>query len=144
MKIIKIVCLLAFLFILQACGHYSTFTSVPTGAKVRIGKAYVSGTTPLTGKVGSTTFGRYPVKVQKDGYETLYGNLPLKVRGGRIVLDALLFAPAAFFNTQTSLPFYEFDLEQGVIKYKVKKNHEWLIYQIPEDQKEAARQFFGD
>ena len=122
----------------------STFTSIPPGAEVEIGKAQLLGTTPFSGKIGSTTFGKYPIKIQKDGYDTIYGNLQLKVKGGNIVLSALFFAPAAFFSAQNALPQYEFDLEQGIIKYKIKRNSEWLIYQIPDEQKEASKDFFGD
>lgn len=144
MKAIKMLSLLLFVLVFQSCSTMSTFTSIPPDAKVKIGKTNVLCATPCSGKIGGTTFGRYPVKVTKEGYETLYSNLPLKVKGERIVLDALLFAPAAFFNVQSSVPFYEFDLEQGIIRYKINKNSEWLIYPIPDDQKAAVRQYFDD
>ena len=144
MKITKLLLILIIISVLQACSTMSTFTSIPAGAEIEIGKANLLGTTPFSGKVSTTTFGRYPVKVKKDGYETIYSNLPLKVRGRNIALSAIFFAPAAFFTVQNALPFYEFDLEKGVIKYKIKRNSKWLIYNIPNDQKKAVKIYFGD
>ena len=144
MKIKKIFPLFLFILIFQSCSTMSSFTSIPPGAKVEIGKAQVIGTTPFSGKISNTTFGTYPVKVQKDGYETIYSNLPLKVRGRNIALSAIFFAPAAFFSVQNALPFYEFDLEKSVIRYKIKRNSEWLIYETPDNQKDAVRSFFED
>ena len=144
MKNRKMMSLVLIVLLLQACSHTANFSSVPAEAEIKIGKTQISGVAPQTGSISNTTFGRYPVKVQKDGYKPIYGNLPLKVSPGIIILDALLFAPAAFFNVQRALSFYEFDLDQGVIKYKKTNDDKWETYVIPEDQKNAAKVYFGD
>ncbi len=144
MKICKMMCLVLITLLFQACAHTANFTSVPTGAKIKIGKTHISGVTPQTGSISNTTFGRYPVKVQKDGYKPIYGNLPLKVSSGTIILDAIFFAPGAFFNVQKAVPFYEFDLDKGIIRYKKAKEDQWETFVIPDDQKDAVKAYFGD
>ena len=98
----KLILAVSCLIVLSGCAS-SNFSSVPPGAQVHVGKTDVSGETSFEGRVPRTTFGQYPIKIKKEGHETFYGILPLNVSGGVILLDALLFAPAAFFNVQGSL-----------------------------------------
>lgn len=135
---------LLLLLLLSACTTTSHFSAVQDGVEIAIGKTAVSGSLPLDATLNRTTFGRYPVKAVKQGYQPIYGNLPLKVSGGIIFLDALLFAPAVFFNVQGSIPFYEIDMEKGTIRYRQDENGPWINYPIAADQQRAAKTFFGD
>lgn len=129
--------------LLQGCSTRAHFSAVQDGTEITIAKTAISGVMPLEGKVPRTTFGRYPVRVSKEGYAPLYLNLPLKVDAGVIVLDAIFFAPAAFFNVQGSAAFYRFDLEGGTVSYKRDKDDDWVDYRATEDQKRAAKSYFG-
>lgn len=129
-------------FILIGCATNSKFSTIPDNALIKIGKTNISGEAPLSGDVSRTTFGKYPVMVEKDGHETLYAILPMNVSGGVIALDILLFAPATLWNAQGAFSFYEFDLEKGVIKYKEKEPEEWKEYLIPSEEKVRAKSFF--
>ena len=122
----------------------SRFTSKPEGAQIHIAKTDISGREPVEGRVPRTTFGKYPVKISKEGSETFYGILPLNVSAGVIILDALFFAPAAFFNVQGPFPYYEFDLERNVIKYKSSSEDNWLEYNVPGPERERAKRFYGE
>jgi len=140
----KFICLLVITVILQGCASKSHFSSPQDDVKITIGKTNINGNVPLTGNVGRTTFGTYPTKAVKEGYDPIYFNLPLKVSPGIILLDALFFAPAAFFNVQGSVPYYQIDFETGTVQYKTSKEASWQTYNPTEQQKLKAKSFFGD
>jgi hypothetical protein len=131
------------LVVLYGCG-FSRFTSNPEGARIHIAKTDISGLAPVEGRIPRTTFGKYPVKISKEGSETFYGILPMNVSSGVILLDALFFAPAAFFNVQGSFSYYEFDLERNVIKYKNNSEDNWLEYKVPGPERDRAKRFYGE
>lgn len=126
--------LIIFAVLVTGCHTTSRISSTSDATKVRILKTGIYGETPQTCGISWTTFGRYPLKVEKEGCEPLYAQLPLRVSGGAITCDILFFAPALFFNMQHPFPFYEFDVENKVIKYKRKENQNWINYHVPEDQ----------
>lgn len=140
----RYVLVVALAIVIQGCSAKSHFSAVQEDVKLTVGKTAINGVLPIEAEIPRTTFGRYPVKITKEGYAPIYGFLPLKVSGGMIAVDALLFAPAAFFNVQKSLPFYEIDMDSGVIKYKEEATDEWTVYPMTEAQKAQARSFFGD
>lgn len=115
-------CLSAFLLfvalVLAGCSTHIMLSSVPEKAHLVVAKSDISGTMPISASIRRTTFGKYPFKVEKEGYEPMYGILPLNVSGAAITMDALFFAPAAFWTAQRAFPFYQFDLEKQVIKYR--------------------------
>ena len=59
-------------------------------------------------------------------------------------MDILFFAPAAFFNLREVFPFYEFDIEKRVVKYRFKETDEWNVYTPLEAEANRAREFFKD
>lgn len=118
-------------------------SSKPEGASLTIGNADISGTTPISSSIGRTTFGKYWFRVEKPGHEPMYGLLPLNVSGTAITMDALFFAPALFWSAQRAFPFYQFDLEKRTVGYKKKSGAPWREYSVKEQEKLAARSFFG-
>ncbi len=92
----------------------------------------------------TTSFGQYEFKAEAEGYEPMYGLMPLKFNGGYLVADILFFAPALFFNLREVFPFYELDLENKVIKYKLKESDEWTSYKPKQVEVERAIYYFGD
>ena len=129
-------------FMITGCQTTANFSSSSEPVKVRILRTKVNGELPQTGAVPWTTFKRFPLKVEKEGCEPLYAQLPLRVSGGAIFCDIMFFAPAMFLNMQHAFKFYEFDVENKVIKFKRKQNQEWTIYHVPEDQQTRIKDFF--
>ena len=128
---------------LAGCSTKPVFTSKPDNAHVRIAKSEIDGYTPFRATLKRTTFGSYPFIVEKEGYEPLFGRLPLNVRPGIIVLDALLFAPMVFWNAQSGFKFYEFDLHSGLIRFRNSPKDEWETFVIPEQEKALGKAYFG-
>lgn len=140
--IINSILIIPCLFLFIGCSTNSKLTTIPEEASIKIGRTNISGIAPLSGDISRTTFGKYPVMVEKEGYETLYAILPMNVGGGVIAADVLLFAPAVFWNAQGAFSFYEFDLEKGIIRYKEKDPEEWKEYEIPAADQDKAKRFF--
>ena len=134
--------IVAVLILVAGCSTEIVLSSKPDNAKLTVAKSLINGKTPITSSIRRTTFGKYPFRIEKDGYESLYGVLPLNVNGAVIALDVLFFAPATFWNTQRAFPFYEFDLEEQVIRYKNNSEDGWKEYQITEQEKAQAKSFF--
>lgn len=99
---------------------------------------------PRTETLTTTSFGNYEFRVQAPGRETLTGILPLRFNGGYLAADILFFAPAMFLNLREVFPYYEFDLEQWVVRYKDKNDKEWHTYTpIPAEVARAKAYFEG-
>jgi hypothetical protein len=72
------------------------------------------------------------------------GFLPLKFNGGYLAADILFFAPAAFFNLREAFPFYEFDIEKQVVKFRKQQDEEWASYEPSPAEVSRAKMFFKD
>ncbi|CAH0526213.1 hypothetical protein [Vibrio hippocampi] len=92
----------------------------------------------------TTSFGQYEFKAESEGYSAMYGSMPLKFNGGYLVADILFFAPALFFNLREVFPYYEFDVENKLIKYKNNEQDEWTVYQPSQAEVDRAMKYFGD
>ncbi len=90
----------------------------------------------------ATSFGQYPFKASKEGMEPMYGLVPLKFNGGYLTADILFFAPALFYNLREVYPIYEFDIEQGVVRYKKREQDQWMSYKPTAAEAERARNHF--
>ena len=77
------------------------------------------------------------------GFEPFTGILPLKFNGGYLALDILFFAPAMFFNLREVFPYYEFDLEKRVVKYRLKETEDWQVYVPTAAEAERGGKFFA-
>jgi hypothetical protein len=142
-RIYALLSLSCLVLLCTACSTKVMLLSKPEKANLTVAKSNISGTTPIAASIGRTTFGRYPFKIEKEGYESMYGSLPLNVSGTAITMDILFFAPAAFWNAQRAFPFYEFDLEKRVIRYKKSPDDTWKEYVIKEEEQTKAKSFFG-
>ena len=90
----------------------------------------------------TTSFGQYRFRAEQPGHEPMYGILPLKFNSGYLTADILFFAPAMFFNLRQVYSFYEFDIEQGVVCYKRKKDEPWVTYTPTLTEVERAKNYF--
>ena len=138
----KAVWLITMFLLLYGCATTAHFTSTPDNATFEISGSYVRGTTPKTGSVSRTTFGKYKVKAEKEGCEPIYSILPLDVSIGTIAVDIALFAPALFFNIQRAFQFYEFDFEKGTIKYRKAESRPWHTYDPSDSLKAEVQEYF--
>jgi hypothetical protein len=106
-------------------------------------KEVTYNTSPIAVTMRDTSFGNYELKIESPGAEPFYGLLPLKLAGGNIAADILLFAPALFFNTRRVFHEYELDPDHGVVRYRDKPTDPWVTHAPSEEEKARARQHFG-
>ena len=130
--------------LLTGCSATTKFESVQPGVRLKIDNdpdfVIVDGN-PYSYK--TTSFGQYRFKAESDGYEAMYGNIPLKFNGGYLALDILFFAPAMLFNLREVYPYYRFDLEKKEVSYKSRKSDNWIIYNPTTAEKRAAKKELG-
>ncbi|MBU0621471.1 MAG: SHOCT domain-containing protein [Gammaproteobacteria bacterium] len=100
--------------------------------------------TPREESIPTSTFGKYEFKAEHAGYEPLYGVLPRKFNPGYLTLDILFFTPAMFFNLSGVYPYYEFDLEKRVVRYRKSESEPWLTYAPTLEQMNLARAYFKE
>lgn len=129
-------------FLLCACSAITTVSSPQKNVTVDI-RTFAPQTIPFSEEFSTTTFGNYEFRAQAPGYEPLYGLIPLKFNGGYLAVDILFFAPAAFFNLREVYPFYEFDLEKRVVRYKRKEKDAWTTYYPPQPEIIRAQNALG-
>lgn len=141
MAIRRVFAVVAVAALSAGCTATTTLTAVQDAASLSVKKTNATDL-PRAEKLSTTSFGNYEFKVQKPGFEPLYGVLPLKFNGGYLALDILFFAPAAFFNLREVFPYYEFDLEKRVVRYREAAEDSWVSYQPSEAEAIRARKFF--
>src|SRR5687767_14416514 len=105
--------------LLAACSTTTTIAALPAGATLDV-KTSSQTTVPRSERYEVTTFGNYEFRGGAPGAEPFYGLLPLRFRGDYLALDILFLAPLAFKNLRSVYPYYEFDLESRVVRYRAK------------------------
>jgi hypothetical protein len=133
--------IVALVGLLTGCVATTTLNASQGGTTIAV-KESNQATSPRTEKFGTTSFGNYEFLAESPGFEPFTGILPLKFNGGYLALDILFFAPAMFFNLREVYPYYEFDLQARVVKYKNKEDQEWHIYVPREAEVARGREFF--
>lgn len=130
-------------------------TSLDKAAPVQSGTGTVVATVASSGKlrnfstprdesIPTSTFGKYEFKAEHPGFEPLYGVLPRKFNPGYLALDILFFTPAMFFNLSGVYPYYEFDLEKRVVRYRGSESVPWQTYAPTLEQANLARAYFKE
>ncbi|MBI4809488.1 MAG: hypothetical protein HY799_11155 [Nitrosomonadales bacterium] len=104
----------------------------------------VASAAPRSESFPVSTFGKYEFKAVLPGREPFYGMLPRKFNGGMLALDILFFTPAMLLNLNGVYPFYEFDIENKTLRYKVKETDKWSTYQPSLADINRSKDFFGD
>ncbi len=132
------------LALLSACTASTSFQSTDPDVTLHVNKtAAISLSEPSEQTYKTTSFGQYVFKASKEGKESMYGLIPLKFNGGYLAADILFFAPAMFFNLREVYPYYEFDIEKGVVRYKKKDTDPWHTYTATKAEIERAQLYFG-
>ena len=135
------VAMIAAVGLAAGCTATTHFSSTQPEAAIAV-KESTSTALPRSDEFSTTSFGNYEFKAEAEGFSPFYGILPLKFNGGYLALDILFFAPAAFFNLREPFPFYEFDLEERVIRYKQKDPDAWIQYRPSPVEALRAQEYF--
>lgn len=129
---------------LAGCSATTTMSSNDPQLHVKINdQAPLALSQPVSRTYDTTSFGQYQFKAYRADGSEMYGVMPLKFNGGYLAADILFFAPAAFFNLREVFPFYEFDVEAGVIRYKKNLNDAWTVYKPTPAEAQRAATYFG-
>ena len=140
-RILILAGIVALVGLAAGCAATTTLNASQGGTTIAV-KESTQTTAPRTEEFGTTSFGNYEFLAESPGFEPFTGILPLKFNGGYLALDILFFAPAMFFNLREVYPYYEFDLQARVVKYKSKEDQEWHIYVPREAEVARGREFF--
>ena len=132
---------LPLVILLSGCTATTTMSGAQGGTTVAVKKTE-STAVPRTETLTTTSFGNYEFKAETPGYEPFTGILPLKFNGGYLALDILFFAPAMFFNLREPYRYYEFDLENRIVRYRSKENKDWAVYAPTSAEAARGKAFF--
>ena len=146
MKLTRTIIIFSALFILAACTASTRFQSSESDLQLKINQnapfsIYPNSPTPQT--YNTTSFGQFIFEASKEGQDPMYGLMPLKFNGGYLALDILFFAPAMFFNLREVYPYYEIDINEGIVRYKKAETDPWLIYKPTAAEIERAKAYFN-
>lgn len=131
--------------LLSACTATTSLRSSDPSLAVKINNdAPLVLKKPVSKTYKATSFGQYRFRATQEGMEPMYGLMPLKFNSGYLVADILFFAPAAFYNLREVYPFYEFDVAQGVVRYKKKESDQWTSYKPTAAEVERAQAYFAE
>ena len=129
--------------VLSACTATTSLRATDPELALAINKdAPVTLDSPVRRTYDTTSFGQYQFKATKPGMEPMYGLVPLKFNGGYLTADILFFAPALFFNLREVYSIYEFDVAQGVVRYKKNEQDPWMSYKPTTAEAERAKKYF--
>ena len=138
---IRIAATLCLATALGACSTMSTISSPTPGTRLSL-KDATTLTLPASKDLRGTSFGNYEFEAVATGHDPFFGILPLQFKGGHLALDIIFFAPATMFNLRGAFPFYEIDVEHGLIRYKSEKNAAWTDYRPTIEETDRAREYF--
>ncbi len=129
--------------LLSACTATTSLRSTDPQLTVAVNdEAPLALGNPVQKTYNATSFGHYRFKATKQGMEPMYGLIPLKFNGGYLAADILFFAPAMFYNLREVYPYYEFDVENGVIRYKRNADDQWVSYKPTAAEQQHAKNYF--
>lgn len=126
--------------VVAGCSSMSTITSPQAGTHLMVKEKTMN--LPSTQKLKGTSFGNYEFAATNESNPTMYGILPLKFKGKHLAADIILFAPATMFNLRAAFPFYDIDLDRGIVRYKERKEENWSEYKPKPEEVSRARSFF--
>lgn len=131
--------------LLCACSSMATISSPHDGTTLVLRDRTL--VLPATEKVNGTSFGNYEFKATEKndnaGAEPFFGILPLRLNGGHMAADILLFAPGMFFNLRGAFAYYEIDARNHIVRYKNNREDAWVEYKSKPEEEARARSFFA-
>lgn len=133
--------LLLALVLLQGCTAMTKLDAARPGSTLAV-RGLDRTELPRTEELKSKATGQHEFMAASPTGATLFGILPLRVNGGRMSMSIAFFAPALFGGFRDAFPFYEFDPDEGVLRYKYREQDEWRTYKPTMAESERARQYF--
>lgn len=135
--IITLIC-----FFISGCTAMTTISSKQSNVSLTVQeKTYLS--LPAKDSFSVKTFGCHEFLVEKEGYEPLYGILPLDLSIRNLILDILFFTPLMFFNLRQVFPYYEIDMDKKSLRYSYDAI-QWWETQIQPAESEYAKKYFKE
>jgi hypothetical protein len=133
----------AALLLVSGCSTTSHLAGTAPGTIVTL-HGMPQMTLPHDEDLASKATGQYEFEAKAPNGQTLYGILPLHVNGGTMAASILFFAPALFIGGfRDTYPFYEFDPDAGVLRYKTREQDEWRSYKPLQVESERAKGYFA-
>lgn len=139
----RLAALLACVALLQGCMTTSQFTTATPGTTLTIRDASDQKALPRTEELSSKASGQYEFMAVPPQGQPLYGILPLKVNGGKIVASILFFAPAMFIGGfRDPYIFYEVDPAAQSLRYRFTEKEDWHTYMPTQEESDRAKSYF--
>ena len=126
---------------LGACTNDTQFVATEPNVRLSV-EEHRYEKLPAEAEMYARTFGESEFKAERPGAEPFYGILPKQFSTGHLVVDILVFAPGLFFNLREVWPQYQFDVAQGVIRYREGDKDPWIDYGPSADEVERSRAYF--
>ena len=131
------------LLLLQGCSVVAKFESVQPGTTLTV-RGMEPMKLPWEVKLDSKSTGQHEFMVTTPGSPTMYGIMPLRVNATTLTTSILFFAPALFIGGfRDAFPFYQFDLEAGLVRFKLNEGDVWREYRPMAAEGDRAKQYFG-
>ncbi|MBX3619656.1 MAG: hypothetical protein KF891_06670 [Rhizobacter sp.] len=128
---------------LQGCVTTSQFTAVTPGTTLSIRDASDEKALPRSEGLTSKATGQYEFMAVAPQGDPLYGILPLKVNGGKIVASIMFFAPALFIGGfRDPYAFYEVDPAARALRYRFTESEDWYTYVPTKAESQRAKTYF--
>lgn len=139
----RLVAILACAALLQGCVSTAQFKTNMPGSTLALRGGSDKKDLPRSEDLGSKATGQYQFMATPPQGEPLYGILPLKVNGGKIVASIMFFAPALFIGGfRDPYGFYEFDPTAKALRYKQAETDDWYTYIPTTSESERAKVYF--
>ena len=128
---------------LEGCSAVAKFESVTPGTTLSV-RGIEPRKLPWEETLDSKATGQHEFMATAPGSPTLYGILPLRVNATSLTTSIMFFAPALFIGGfRDAFPFYQFDLEAGLVRFKLNEGDTWREYRPFAVEADRARMHFS-
>ncbi len=94
---------------------------------------------PHSDLFAATSAGNFAFAAHAPSYDSMYGLIPLKINKGFLIMDLVFFPPAILLNLRGMYAYYDFDLAQGMVRYRQSVRDPWQTYVPTTADAEVAR-----
>lgn len=134
----------AALLLLQGCTTVAQLESATPGTTLHV-RGLERMELPRELKLDSKSTGQHEFMATAPGSQTLYGILPLRVNATTLTTSIMFFAPALFIGGfRDAFPFYQFDLQAGLVRFKLNEGDGWREYRPLGGESDRAKLYFND
>jgi hypothetical protein len=131
------------ILLLEGCSAVAKFEGVQPGTTLSV-RGMEPVKLPWEVKMDSKSTGQHEFMATAPGSQTMYGIIPLRVNATSLTASIMFFAPALFIGGfRDAFPFYQFDLEAGIVRFKLNEGDAWREYRPMAAEGDRAKQYFG-